>query len=212
MTENIHNHSQKVLFIIVTYNGIDWVNQCLNSIENSTIPTLTLVIDNCSTDQTVNFIRNNYPKTIIINLEINYGFGKANNIGLKYAIKRNVDYVFLLNQDAFIECDTIAKLLSLHSQNPHFGIISPLHLGGNAIELDPLFSTFIPYKTLTEIRSELENVLTEDIPESLGFVQKSIGKITSLLDSLVKLARLGKSATVPESDEGLLMRQTHHDP
>ena len=59
------------------------------------------------------------------------GFGEANNIGIKSSIKQGADYVFLLNQDAWIEKDTIKILLSVITKNENIGIASPIHLNGS---------------------------------------------------------------------------------
>jgi len=127
------------------------IDKCLTSLEGSTIPLTPLIIDNSSIDGTVEFIKQNFPRNEIIENTKNYGFGKANNIGFKYAIDNMADFVLLLNQDVFIEPDTVEKLLDTQVFNPHFGILSPVHLNGKGNRLDRNFSTCIPFKTLSEI-------------------------------------------------------------
>jgi GT2 family glycosyltransferase len=56
------------------------------------------------------------------------GFGRANNIGMRYALSKGCNYVFLLNQDTWIENDAIEKLVRIHQQHPEFGILSPMHV------------------------------------------------------------------------------------
>jgi GT2 family glycosyltransferase len=56
----------------------------------------------------------------LIETDKNLGFGKANNIGIHYAMEQDCDYVFLLNQDAWILPDTIEKLYVLMEENPEF--------------------------------------------------------------------------------------------
>jgi GT2 family glycosyltransferase len=133
----------KTHVVIVTYNGIKWIKNCLESVLNSTIPLTLIVIDNCSTDTTANFIKINFPDIILLMQKKNLGFGIANNIGISYAIKDNSEYVFLLNQDAYVEPDTIEKLIEAARQNPEYGIISPIHTNGNATELDESFLYYI---------------------------------------------------------------------
>ena len=50
---------------------------------------------------------------------MNLGFGRANNEGLKIALNEKFDYVFLLNQDAWISVEDIQKLAELQSKNPN---------------------------------------------------------------------------------------------
>jgi GT2 family glycosyltransferase len=133
----------KVFVVIVTYNGIRWLKKCLGSLEESDTPLSVVVIDNASSDDTISFIKENFPAVNLIESNINLGFGQANNRGIKYAIDNHADYVFLLNQDAWIEPDTITKLLEFHHANAEYGIISPVHLNGNGSRLDGSFNSYL---------------------------------------------------------------------
>ena len=117
-----------------------WIDKCLKSISDSTIPLQVLVIDNLSTDDTVTFVKENYPLVDLIETGQNLGFGKANNIGFKKAIENKADYVFLLNQDAYVRPDTIEGLINIHRKNTDYGILSPMHLNGDGSSLDHNFS------------------------------------------------------------------------
>ena len=88
----------KVFVIIVSYNGMKWIDKCLNSVLNQGE---VVVVDNNSCDGTVDYIRMNFSLVKILSQTTNYGFGTANNIGISYAMKKGADAVFLLNQDAF---------------------------------------------------------------------------------------------------------------
>lgn len=129
--------------IIVTYNGMKWIKDCLNSVLNSSIPISIIVVDNCSTDGTANFIKSNFHQVSLIDQKENLGFGRANNIGISLALKESSDYVFLLNQDAFVEKDTIEKLIKVSQDNIEYGILSPIHSNGIATELDESFCYYI---------------------------------------------------------------------
>ncbi|MFA6857045.1 MAG: glycosyltransferase [Treponema sp.] len=129
-----------IFVIIITYNGINDIDRCLKSIAVSTIPLHTIVIDNASTDMTVSFIKKNYPNIHVIESVENLGFGKANNIGLKYAMEHNCDYVYLLNQDAWLLPDTIETLVTVQKNNPEYGVISPLQITASQQNLDKNFS------------------------------------------------------------------------
>ena len=76
-----------------------WLQNCLEAIKKSTYPVDTIVIDNGSTDSTVLFIKSNYPEVHLVESGKNLGFGQANNVGMRYALEQNADYVYLLNQD-----------------------------------------------------------------------------------------------------------------
>lgn len=135
----------KATCLIVTYNATrnNWIYNCLSSLVNSTYPPEIIVIDNCSTDNTRDIIENEYPQVHLIKNSTNLGFGKANNLGFETALRNGADYFFLLNQDAWVETDTIEKLVKVHKKNPEYGIISPLHLNGVGDALDFNFSNYI---------------------------------------------------------------------
>ena len=126
----------KIFAIVVTYNGKKWYDRCLGSLRDSETPVETIVIDNASSDGTVDYIKERFPDVHLIESKENLGFAKANNIGIRYAIDQSADYVFLLNQDAWIEKDTLMVLLRTFGDNENVGIASPIHLNGNYTGLD----------------------------------------------------------------------------
>ena len=85
-----------------------------------------LVIDNGSTDGTLPLIRTDFPRTRIIETGENLGFGAANNRGLRIAHDECYDFAYLLNQDAWLEKDTLEKLVAAHK--PDWGVLSPMQL------------------------------------------------------------------------------------
>lgn len=137
----------KVFAIIVTYNGMhrDWISKCLTSLKHSTMPITSIVVDNNSSDGTVDFIKKNHPEVILTQSDKNLGFGGANNIGISEALNNSADAVFLLNQDATIEPNTIAVLAELSKKYPEYGIISPLQLDGTGDRLEWGFSNSVGY-------------------------------------------------------------------
>lgn len=120
---------QKVLFvIIVTYKGHQWYERCFTSLRNSEYPVQTIVIDNASNDGTVEYIREYFPEIHLIESNENLGFGRANNIGMRYALDNGCDYVFLLNQDAWIEPNTIVELVRIAEKCPEYGLLGPVQV------------------------------------------------------------------------------------
>ena len=128
-----------VYTIIVTFNGMEWIEKNIQSLIISSIKTKIIIIDNGSSDGTQHAIKK-YAEIQLIQSEENLGFGKANNLGIKLALEKGADYVFLLNQDAWIEKNTLSEILKVAEIDKSFGIISPLHLNGSGTGLDKLFS------------------------------------------------------------------------
>src|SRR5690606_17058034 len=85
----------------------------------------------------------------------NAGFGVGNNIGIKKAFESDADFVFLLNQDAWIDPDTIEKLADAAAKNPDFAILSPMHLNGAGNALDYRFSYFIQPQFCHDLYSDI---------------------------------------------------------
>ncbi len=142
----------KTFIVIVTFNGMKWLPKCLES----TKPYPVILIDNCSTDGTKEFIKSNHPKIILLEQEENLGFGQANNIGISYALKNDADFVFLLNQDAFLESGTIKTLLEISGKNPEYGILSPVHLNADKNGFEETFKYYITRENSNnEILSDL---------------------------------------------------------
>ena len=141
----------KVLVIIVSYNFERWIDRCLGSLRNSKQPVDTVVIDNCSQDHTVELVRRHYPEVRVIQNSANLGFGQANNIGMKIAIEEEYDAVFLLNQDAWIDANTIGTLCDISRQHPEYGILSPVHLTGDGQKLDSGFAVYAGISQINEL-------------------------------------------------------------
>lgn len=134
---------EKVVSIVVTYNGMQWIDHCIQSLLQSGHGTGIIIIDNGSSDATFSHIEQNYPEARLIKAGSNLGFGQGNNIGLKIALQENAEYVFLLNQDAWVERDTISKLISAHKTMQGYGILSPVHLNGKGDAFDDHFFNYL---------------------------------------------------------------------
>ena len=153
----------KVLTIIVTYNGMKWMERCLSSVCNSSVASDIYIVDNGSTDGTQDFIKANYPQAIFMQNTENSGFGKANNYGLLYAVDKGYDYVYLLNQDAWVEKDTFKILISQHLSNPVYGILSPIQIQGNGEKMDKNFLNNVASRTIG--RSLMEDIYFGNVQE-----------------------------------------------
>lgn len=147
--------NKTIYAIIVTYNGSKWVDKCFGSLSNSNIPLKIFAVDNQSSDNTVELIRQNYPNVHLIETGANLGFGKANNIGLKFALKEDADFAFLFNQDAWIQPDTIEKLVAIAEANQDYGIISPMHYDGGNENFDHKFIEYIQHNVCPGLLEDL---------------------------------------------------------
>lgn len=130
---------KRILIVIVTYNAQKWISRCLDSIKTSSIETEVFIVDNGSTDGTQEFIKKHFPEVEFVQSKENLGFGRANNIGLQKALDEGFDYVYLLNQDAWLMQDTIQTLINVHRAHPEYGVLSPMQIQANAKHFDKNF-------------------------------------------------------------------------
>jgi len=142
---------EKIYVVIVTHNAMAWISKCLESV----MPYEIILIDNVSTDETLLFVEEHFSNVTILKQYKNLGFGKANNLGIKKAYEEGADYIFLLNQDAWVERDTISNLVKAQTSQPEYGIVSPMHLNGKGDALDYNFSNYLSPSKCKEFYSDI---------------------------------------------------------
>jgi hypothetical protein len=108
--------------ILVSYNTIEMTKKSLNLLLSSIhkLQMKVIVVDNDSKDRSADQLKQEYPDISLIENKKNVGFGRANNQALPYIDSR---YVLLLNTDAFVEPDSIAKTVQFMDENPECGIL-----------------------------------------------------------------------------------------
>ena len=106
----------KVSVIIPNYNGIKYIEDCLNSLKNQTFDDFDIwVIDNASTDGSDEVVVAKFPLVKFVRLSDNFGLSRAVNEGLKRT--RDSEYVILLNADTKAEPEFVEKLYEAISKD-----------------------------------------------------------------------------------------------
>jgi GT2 family glycosyltransferase len=95
--------------IIVTYNHHKYLEKCVSSIRKQNYPHEIIVVDNGSTDGTINYIKETFPDIKIIVSPANRGYGAGNNLGFKYT---NGRYIVILNPDVIVEQSWLENLIA----------------------------------------------------------------------------------------------------
>jgi len=119
---------KKVAIIIVNFNGFKYLPDLLGSIfsfRSFKVFSEVIFIDNNSTDASISYVKKNYPQVKILAQKANYGFAKGNNLGFRYAIENNFDYVFLLNQDTLVTAGYLDKLVDKIESNNNISAVQP---------------------------------------------------------------------------------------
>ena len=114
---------KRVLVIVVTYNGRQWLDRCLGSVPSWAD---VFVVDNDSTDGSADYVASHFPQAHLVRSAENLGFSKANNLGFKYALERGYDYVYLMNQDAWLAPGALEALVAAAEAHPDYAVLSPL--------------------------------------------------------------------------------------
>ncbi|MEP1094356.1 MAG: glycosyltransferase family 2 protein [Cyclobacteriaceae bacterium] len=135
--------SAKVCAVIVTYNGMKWIEKCVDSIVRSTVETDILVVDNGSKDGTFEYLEKTGVCKFLFRSSINLGFGKANNLALRKGHSLGYEYFLLLNQDAWVEESMVDHLIASLQAETHYGIASPLHYNGSGTSFDSFFESYL---------------------------------------------------------------------
>lgn len=119
---------EKISVILVNYNGMSFNDACIQSILKSSIRDSLeiIVVDNASTDGSLEALQKvwgDQEKVHIIALDDNYGFARANNIGIRWAMEQGYSTYVLLNNDTEIQEDTLERLLKCNQE--HRALVVP---------------------------------------------------------------------------------------
>jgi len=107
--------------IIVNYNGMGFSKDCLESLMASgACEEELIIVDNASTDGSNEYIRKEFFHVRIIELDKNYGFAMANNIGAKNA---KGEYLIFLNNDAVVTPNWLNPLVDTMEKDSDIGIV-----------------------------------------------------------------------------------------
>jgi hypothetical protein len=102
-----------VVCVVVNWNGWRDTVPCVESLLKQDYPRLRVVIvDNASTDDSVERIRSALPQVAVIEGEQNRGFGAGSNLGIRQALQHGAEFVWLLNNDTVAPADTARKLVA----------------------------------------------------------------------------------------------------
>ena len=119
-------NSPRVVIVVLSWNGRDDTLNCLASLRLLTYPAYqVVVVDNGSTDGSVEAIRAEYPDVSLIETGENLGYVGGNNAGLSWALERGGDYVLLLNNDTEVAPEFLSELVRVAESVPSVGIVGP---------------------------------------------------------------------------------------
>ena len=112
----------KATIVIPNYNGKHFLQPCLQSLEHQSCSDFEiLIVDNCSTDGSVEYLQEFYPDIRTISLDKNYGFSRAVNEGIRHS---NSPYVLLLNNDTTVDKYFVENMIRAIERSPRIFSVS----------------------------------------------------------------------------------------
>ncbi len=127
--------SSRIFVVLLNWNGKEDTLVCLKSLEKVTTPHKVVVVDNGSTDGSVEAISKT--NAHLIETGKNLGYAEGNNVGIKRALEQGADYIFILNNDTRVEPNILESFLKrdlpIQGGTAHLMDKPHLldHLGGN---------------------------------------------------------------------------------
>lgn len=116
-----------VVSIILNTDRRDDTLACLASLQQATYKNHSIIVlDNGSSDGSVQAIRSSFPAVQIIELADNHGYAGNNNVGIRAALAQQADWVFVLNEDTILAPDCLAHLVKVCQSDPHIGVVGPM--------------------------------------------------------------------------------------
>ena len=157
--------TKELSIIIVNYNGKHYLKDCINSIilHCSSISYEIIIVDNNSSDGSIEYLQSNFPQVRLLTKTENLGFGKANNIGVKNSIGENI---LLLNNDTILLQD-ISPVIEVVKRN-EVGTVGAKMLNGkkkytSSVGKFPTSFSLLKLANMNETRLEF---LTGDFKEN----------------------------------------------
>ena len=114
----------KFAIILLNWNGLQDTLECLDSLQQLTYPSFEIIlVDNGSTDHSLEVIKERYPLLTTVENETNLGFAEGNNRGMAKAMERGADWIVLLNNDTVVAPNFLEALALAAKDHPEAGVL-----------------------------------------------------------------------------------------
>ncbi len=146
--------------VICNFNKVDYLKGCLESLHMSNFEGLShdvIVVDNASTDGSVQFIKENYKDDVILlENKTNTGGSGGFDRGIKFCLKKKYSYICLLDNDILLEEDTIINLYKYIKENPCIGVVGSKICKMEDPEILQEMGSFIDFEESFNVRTPLK--------------------------------------------------------
>lgn len=120
--------TQPLIFVVIlNTNRRDDTIACLASLSRATYRNVKIIVlDNKSTDGSMDAIRAAFPEVQLVALEENLGYAGNNNVGITSSMKQGANWILVLNEDTVLDADCLAHLVETGESDPVIGIVGPM--------------------------------------------------------------------------------------
>jgi GT2 family glycosyltransferase len=113
-----------IYIILVNYNGYKDTIECVNSLKKINYNNYKIIIvDNASSDDSAKILKQKLNDCEIIKSKKNLGFAGGNNLGIKYALNHNANYIMLLNNDTLVNTDFLGVMFNSFNRDNKIGLV-----------------------------------------------------------------------------------------
>ncbi|MBC7228951.1 MAG: glycosyltransferase family 2 protein [Actinobacteria bacterium] len=121
--------AMSVSVIVLTYNNYEDTRECLDSLTGLDYGSFeVVVVDNASTDGSVERLERQFPDAVFIRNRANLGYAGGNNVGVMHALERGAEAVWILNNDTVVKRDSLTRLVEAAMDLPDAGILGSVTL------------------------------------------------------------------------------------
>ena len=183
----------KILIVLLNWNGKKDTLECLTSLQKVDYPHFTtVVVDNGSKDDSVSCIRAAFPNIPIFETKENLGFAGGNNVAIAWGLKKDFDWILLLNNDTIVDPQFLHEFMNASKQQPKAKILgAKIYRYGDPKRIDHLGGIWNPkigefeslcYGKLDDELSEMQAVdyvcgaalfMHRSVPETIGLLEKN---------------------------------------
>jgi GT2 family glycosyltransferase len=117
--------------VVVTYDSAAFLDDCFGSlrrVDSTGVDLQVIAVDNGSRDTTVPLLRERFPEVEVVENGRNLGFAAGNNVGIRLALERGADLVYLLNPDTEVTPSFLREAVAVASARPEAGAVQSLLL------------------------------------------------------------------------------------
>ncbi len=184
----------KILIILLNWNGKKDTIECIKSLEKVTYPNFTtMIVDNGSTDDSVETFKTLFPNIPLLETNQNLGFAGGNNVGISWGLDKDYEWILLLNNDTVVSPDFLNAFMDAAKANPKAKILGAKiylyhdpsridHLGGiwNAkkCEFESLHTNTIEDHRSFETMKQVDYVcgaallMHRSVPQTIGLLEE----------------------------------------